>query len=501
MKAPARLSRRINLVAAGIFLPLFLLVAGALALGARQGLKDELDDFTRVLGKRLNVTLGAALRSGDAGAAAAMLSVEMEDERLVRAAAYAADGRMLAGFVRTSMGKVLPMTAGELYPGERPSDHRVTVEIESDGVLLGRVDAGLDFQVVRVTVVRTLLRILLLLLAASFVAVIALVIYARRSLVRDIRNLGAVVSRLGGMDLGARTGLVARRTDELGELARGLDRMADMLADYSSSLEKLITERNARLVESERLALLGSMSAGVAHEVNTPLGVGVTAASHLQERVKDLRRALDSGSLEPDELGAFLSDVEDAGSILLSNIRKALDFLASFKRLAVDQGAGRVRLVRLRDYVSDVVLSLRPRLKRTRHRIDVDIPEDLHWNCDPGQLSQILTNLIVNSLNHAYREDQGGVMRIEAGMDGEWLRLRYSDDGAGIGSSVLPRIFEPFFTTKAESGGSGLGLYILHSIVSGLGGTVSCESQEGKGTRFTISLPRMPAESDGEGAA
>ncbi|CAO3452248.1 hypothetical protein [Azospirillum argentinense] len=259
------------------------------------------------------------------------------------------------------------------------------------------------------------------------------------------------------------------------------------LADLRAAQESLI--------QAEAMASLGQLVAGVAHEINTPIGIGLTAASHIAEQARDLRVRFDSGTLKKTNLAEYLDAVTEAARLLVSNMNRAAALVQSFKQVAVDQTSGERRSFDLRTYVDEVLFSLRPRLKRTRVTVEVDCPEGLVMDSFPGALSQVLTNLVINALIHAYADDQRGTIRIVIRSDGDdHVVIDFSDDGSGISEDHLPKVFEPFFTTKRGEGGSGLGLHIVHSTVTGvLGGTVAVRSVTGQGTGFTLRLPRCIA--------
>jgi len=244
------------------------------------------------------------------------------------------------------------------------------------------------------------------------------------------------------------------------------------------------------LVQSEKMASLGGLVAGIAHEVNTPLGVSVTAATYLEEKVADLARLVASGDLRKKNLESFLNTARQSSSIITTNLYTASNLVRSFKQVAVDQSSEEMRSFNLLDYADEVIQSLHPKLKRTSHKVMVEGDRDIKLTSYPGAISQILTNFIMNSLIHAYDEDDDGTLRIAARQSGNTVLLRYSDDGKGVCEEVLGKIFDPFFTTRRGSGGSGLGMNIVYNLITQkLGGTVTCESEPGKGITFEITIP------------
>lgn len=249
------------------------------------------------------------------------------------------------------------------------------------------------------------------------------------------------------------------------------------------------------LIEAERMASLGGLVAGVAHEVNTPLGVGVTAATHLKERAVMLDKRIDQGELRKSDLMEFIETAISSTNMIAANLSRASDLIRSFKQVAVDQSSEEHRTINLLGYVREVLASLHPQLKNTNHDIQVSGDEDISITTQPGAVSQVITNLVMNSLIHAYEEGQVGSIRIDVTQQGQNVILQYTDDGKGMSADVRANIFEPFFTTRRGSGGSGLGMHILfNQVTQTLSGTVTCDSTPGQGTAFTITIPRKAGE-------
>ncbi|MBF0284173.1 MAG: PAS domain S-box protein [Magnetococcales bacterium] len=250
-----------------------------------------------------------------------------------------------------------------------------------------------------------------------------------------------------------------------------------------------------QLIESEKMASIGKLVAGVAHEINTPVGVGVTAASTLRTMTREIQTAFDERAMTKTQLTEYLHDVEHTSDLLLSNLSRTGDLIASFKMVSADQISEVKRRFDLRDYIRDILTSLGPRLKGSPHAIQVTCPDDLEVESYPGVVGQVLTNLITNALMHAYAPDTAGTIAIQASREGGEVVIRFSDDGRGISPEHQQHIFEPFYTTARESGGTGLGLNILRNIVhQKLKGSVTCDSALGRGTTFTIRFPIRPPE-------
>jgi two-component system, NtrC family, sensor kinase len=228
----------------------------------------------------------------------------------------------------------------------------------------------------------------------------------------------------------------------------------------------------------------------VAHEINTPIGVCVTAASHVSAQVARIKDLHAGRGLTRGDLSSYLEDASETASILSSNLDRAAALVSSFKRIAVDASNEERRFFRLKAYMCDILAALSPRLKRTKLRFEIDCPEDLEIDSYPGAFSQVMTNLLVNSVLHGYDELPEGLIRIDAALADGLLTWVYRDDGKGIPPEIIGRIFDPYFTTKKDSGGSGLGLYIVYNLVAGVfKGRISASSAPAGGAQFTLTIP------------
>jgi signal transduction histidine kinase len=249
------------------------------------------------------------------------------------------------------------------------------------------------------------------------------------------------------------------------------------------------------LVQAEKLAALGSLVAGIAHEINTPLGIALTSASLLSEETRQFSGRVESGAVKKSDLQQFLRVTRESTSLILGNAERAASLVHSFKQVAVDQTSEARREFDLAQYIDEVIDSLRPKFKRTPIRVVNDCPRDIRVDSYPGAVAQIVTNLLLNALIHAFNETQSGQFQISAQLNGRNVKLCFADDGRGIGPEHLSRIFEPFFTTRRGAGGTGLGLHIVYNIVTKrLGGHIEVESEPGQGTRFTLTLPLQAPE-------
>jgi signal transduction histidine kinase len=264
------------------------------------------------------------------------------------------------------------------------------------------------------------------------------------------------------------------------------------LQEKAQQLEQTLhnlKQAEAQLIQTEKMAALGGLVAGIAHEINTPIGIGVTAASFLVEKTAHFTNSFHNGTMKRSELEKFLDMAQQSSQMTLTNLNRAAELIQSFKQIAVDQSSESKRVFNLKDYLEEILLQLRPKLKETRHQVEIQGDRHLKLNSYPGVFSQIVTNLVMNSLIHAYESVDQGHITLDFWQRRDQVTIEYADDGKGIPVEHLSKIFEPFFTTKRGQGGSGLGLHIVYNLVTRkLGGTIQCESKPGFGTRFVIRL-------------
>ncbi len=306
---------------------------------------------------------------------------------------------------------------------------------------------------------------------------------------------GQGVARYKVRTVGADLDVTERKQAEA-ELQHYREHLEDVVAERTAALERTNVDlRQAidQLVQTEKLAALGHLVAGVAHELNTPLGNARVVASALGEHLREFAAAVETGALRRSQVEAFLGRGREAVELLERNTVRASDLIGQFKQVAVDQTSMRRRRFDLRQTVEELLATLRPQFKHTAHRIEWEIPPNLELDSYPGPLEQVLANLITNSLVHGFAGATAGLIRIRAAPLGVGqVQLEYTDNGAGIPEPILHRIFEPFFTTQLGSGGSGLGLSIAYNLVTGvLGGTIQAHSPPGQGATFTLALPQI----------
>lgn len=256
------------------------------------------------------------------------------------------------------------------------------------------------------------------------------------------------------------------------------------------TLEKL-HQFQRQIVENEKMASLGDMVAGVAHEVNTPIGLGITASTMMLDRLAVIDQQFKDKTLKASAMDRFINESRENLNIIYRNLDRAAQLISSFKQVAVDQTSEEAREVNVKQLIEETLMSLRPRLKKVTHTINIDCSETLNVMCKAGPLNQILINLIMNSLIHGFETVENGKIDVIARLtDDQKLKIIYKDNGSGIPAGIRKRIFDPFVTTKRGQGGSGLGMHLVFNLVTqALNGNIKLASEEGNGVEFTLTFP------------
>lgn len=325
-----------------------------------------------------------------------------------------------------------------------------------------------------------------------------------RRLLGSLRNLMGGMNAFGAGDFSYRVEVVG--ADEFSAVASRINEMADQLAEnqrelsnYSRELEhslESLQKAQQTAVEQEKLAALGGLVAGIAHEVNTPLGVAVTAASLAKDQLQKLQESAAAGTATRGLVKRFCIEQAEVMEPLENNLSRAAQLIRSFKQVAVDRGTVTTRIVHLDEWAEAVASSLAPTLRTHQVTLELDLPP-LELQLAAGELEQILSNLVLNACMHAFEppgEDESALRVVfvsaSADMDRSTLMMTVSDHGAGMEPDVAARVFEPFFTTSRGRGGSGLGMHIVHQLLQErFQGQVELESSPGEGTTWRLTLP------------
>lgn len=285
---------------------------------------------------------------------------------------------------------------------------------------------------------------------------------------------------------------ISKKTQELQKLNSQLEEKIKLETQKVQDQYKVLVETQKAMVENEKFASLGILVAGVAHEINTPVGLSLTGITHIQEELKNLEKSFKNEEMTEREFTEFIDDTKLMSKSITANLIKAAHLVKSFKQVAVDQSSEEDRIFNLYEYVDEILISLHNKIKLTNIKIEVIINKKILIKSNPGSFSQILSNLIMNSLIHGFKKDDKGTISITVNVDKNNLELIYKDSGKGMSKEVQAKIFDPFFTTNRSNGGSGLGMNIIYNIITRkLKGKIRIISTEDKGSEFIINIPEI----------
>lgn len=409
----------------------------------------------------------------------------------------------LASTDRSRIGEPTPqnlidsLTAGSTRVEKFRDDHGVPVNrlhapLMEDGVVIGAIELLLDTSDNETLIKNRTWLIVAVGFAGAVGLLLALAYIIRRMLIKPLLTIRqAALSAGEGLPYAP---IPQIASPEINELAAAFNEMAATQESRYNELQHAmgtIQRTQKQLVESEKMVALGSLVAGVSHEINTPLGIGVTAASYLAEKSKEFTALYRSDAMKRSDLEAYIDTMNETADMIQTNLLRASELVRSFKQVAVDRSVTVKRTFQVAPYLRDVLVSLKPQLKKTKLQVEVKGDDAVAIHSDAGAFSQIVTNLIMNSIIHAYEPGDEGRIAIEVLTERDHeLTIRYSDDGKGMPAEVADQIFNPFFTTNRSGGGTGLGMNIVYNLVTqSLGGTIRCDSRLGAGTVFTIQFP------------
>jgi signal transduction histidine kinase len=346
-----------------------------------------------------------------------------------------------------------------------------------------------------------ILRLFLITLIANIIIGISLYALVNRILRRPLAHLVAGVNAIQQGNLDYLVNI--KVNNELLSLGKSFNLMTSTIKDQrhelhkiNQSLEHKVKERteelqNAQqqLILADKMASLGQLVAGIAHEINTPLGNAMTAMSYSEQELIKIKDKFSCKSLTAQDFNGFLDSTFEAVDLITSNLTKTSELVQTFKKVAVNQSVEELTTFSIEDHIQEVLTTLSPQLKQTTVNITLDLTPDLFIKSYQGAYYHIISNMITNSLRHAFPDNRGSI-HLSSELKDQLLVIIYQDDGVGMPDEILPKIFEPFFTTRRGEGGTGLGMYMTYNIVTQrLGGTIEVESQEDKGLKFTLILP------------
>lgn len=479
---------------------------------AKQALKNDLERTAEVLA----ASLATPLWEFSTPSAESIVGAMIKNERFV-------------SIIVTEAVNHTPFV--ELYrqSGNTDTNLSLSKEIIRDGVEIGHVHVTMTLTPYIATSRTQLERNFIVLLIVLLIALSCITFILRRRLLHPIGKLTDAALALSGENLS--TPIQSERDDEIGSVAVAMETMRrrlletfgelqnknEQLSQHAHLLESRVAARTSelqtanqelsatlnslksaqeQLIESEKLASLGRLVAGVAHELNTPLGNALTVVTSMDTLQIRLEEMVETGSLRRSELSTIIGQSREGQAIVGRNIARAAEIIQNFKRLAIDQTTDMRRNFDLAEVIQDVMISISPSFKATPVTLQKALEPNIPMNSFPGPLGQVITNIALNALVHAFPDDATGqvTLRCYAPNDQQAI-IECSDTGCGMSENTLKHIFDPFFTTRFGQGGSGLGMHIVHSIITGvLGGSIDIDSTPAKGSTFRITLPRISPE-------
>ncbi|MBP1961664.1 sensor histidine kinase [Paenibacillus aceris] len=431
--------------------------------------------------------------------------IQYKNSRVLELKLYSIEGVVLAASDRAEVGKrldpvsvIIPKqdkTIIDHLPTMAHSDKpvvRLIAPLQEDGAVVGAVEVIFDSSEEAALFKERTKLILVVGISIAIILSVLIWLILRKIVIRPLSKLreAAVIVKQGG----ELPKLQFQTSPEIMEVSEAFNDMVKNLEERYQELQQALNTLQItqdQLVQSEKMGALGNLVAGVSHEINTPIGIGVTAITYLDQKTKDFRSLYETGKMKKSDLEQFLSVIGETNAMVQSNLERASSLVRSFKQISVDQSVEVKRSFQLKEYLEGIIASLKPSLKKTRLRVDVFCDEQLNLYTYPGALSQIITNLVMNSLNHAYSLEEEGSLCLRVTDQEDQILLAYSDDGKGMTQAVLDQIFEPFFTTSRGKGGTGLGMNIVYNLVTqSLNGTIQCFSTLGQGSLFIITIPK-----------
>ncbi|QLG87828.1 HAMP domain-containing histidine kinase [Chitinibacter bivalviorum] len=475
-------------------------------------LESELSDYLNRMKLRMETVVPGVLWNFDDIQLARILDAEMSYPGITAIEVYNGD-LFLDGRSRNAEGEVVKLK--QALSSEKGVEFALKYNGAESQKVLGHVKYIASRKLIEKQLSEQVIEKIIEIIILDLLIVLALSRSLQQIVIKPLSLLRDRLSYIAERDIAYNDIDLPRNPyQEIDEVSVGYNRIAHRLQDDVSNLSRTeiamrqakeeaetallqLKETQQNLVQSEKMASLGSLVAGVAHEINTPVGVILTSASVLRDESAKFRQMIEGGQVKKSEVINYSETAEQSSALIMSNASRAADLIQSFKRVAVDQTSEVKRDFELNAYLNEILMSLRPLIKHAAVSIEINCHEEIRMDSFPGALSQILTNLLNNALLHAFAPSNGAAIGgqdnqiiVSAHKDGDWVELEFSDNGAGISESFINKIFDPFFTTKRANGGSGLGLNIVFNLVTQtLGGSIQVHSKEGEGTRFVMRFP------------
>ncbi|WP_338846048.1 HAMP domain-containing sensor histidine kinase [Massilia sp. W12] len=501
-----------------VLVTLVLLVSGAYSqLKLNHEQEERYSQLRAGIVTRLQISLPSALWDMDKNKVAGIIEAEMLPSEVLSIRVYDASTGLFSGKMRNAAGEIINIPAQGVLPGavtEAPLVFRGSGDGGGVKALpVGHVQINFSRAQIDASLRDALLRRLGEILFLDLILIAALSL-SLRMVFAPLQRLRDALFELANNDTTEIQELTHRSHDEFGEVVEGFNRIQRKVkAVLQQTREAQESAQSARqqaeqavedlrqaqdsLLQSERLASLGSLVAGVAHEINTPVGITLTSASVLCDATNEIRQAVTDGPIKKSDILAYLTTAGESSRLIQANAERAAQLIQSFKQIAVDQTSEARRRFQMRQYLDEIITSLGPRLKQSKVAVEVDCPPDMKVDSYPGAFAQVITNLVMNALTHAFGQEQDACISISVSAKDGWVTLHFADNGKGIPAEYIGKVFEPFFTTRRNQGGTGLGLNIVHNlVVKQFGGTISVVSAPGQGACFTLRFLQVAPEQE-----
>ncbi len=427
------------------------------------------------------------------------------------------------GYVRISSDDDTLFEKGAV--SNSPQDDHFMIPIEHTNRVIGELEIGFARESILKNIIQSAEKIITMQIVAGLLLALLLLWRVHRIITRHLIDLNRqledknnnehhqflTLNRANYSDeLSAVVNSFNQLTEEIDLELKNKEAAQEELAETNSKLEQRVEERTqnlqdaidelhstlenlrstqSQLIESEKLSSLGGMVAGVAHEINTPIGLCITTHSFITDLFKDMNERFQSGNISKQNFTDFMNSMEESVDILSKNLQRAAKLVKSFKHVSEDQAGEALRKFNLDEYLQEILSTLHPKLKMTKHVVNIRCSDTIDIEGYPGALSQVITNLVMNSLLHGFEDIEKGTITIEAEIQKDQVEILYTDDGIGLNKEAQVKIFEPFYTTKRGFGGTGLGMHLVYNLVSQtLQGSIQLQ-QASQGCAFMITIP------------
>lgn len=491
-----------------------LLVSSVFSVFAlRHQLEQRFDQRKEEISSKLRANLIQALWNFDRQQAESVIDAELASQDVLAIRVIDERGRLFLERARKNAAEVLEK---DLVRARLEWSGGGAGGVAGEALALGTVEIDFSREYLERVMAEVIRARLIEIVVLNALLGVMLYVAMSRIVIRPLLDLSKAFRELAGAAQVSE--LKLRGEDEFGEVVDAYNQIERRLVsdiERRSAVEQALLRTNRELsaaletlkqaqdtlVQSEKFASLGELVAGVAHEINTPVGVALTGASCLLEETRRLQVWLDEGVIRKSDLTRFVARVDEGAQLVMSNVERAAHLIQSFKQVSADASSDARRRFDLGEYLDEVLTSLGPKYRHRRVRVSCICPPGVEMNSCPGLLAQVVTNLVLNALMHGFEEDEAGEIALEVRDEGDWVELVCRNDGRPIPAEHLPRLFDPFFTTRRGRGGTGLGLNIVANIVSHrLGGTIRVASEPGA-TAFVVRLPKILAEAAPDAAA